>query len=74
MDAYEQRMDKLAVQLTGLEPRIADIERKQGQVLETLNIISVDIKGLNEKFHWRINSLENQVEILLRGHLEWEGK
>jgi chromosome segregation ATPase len=73
-----ESMDGIRRQMTesmdGIRQQVAGNEKTLRMVAETVNIMNADIKGLNEKFHWRLNGLENQTSLLIRGHLDFEEK
>jgi len=57
-----------------LEERLNIYDRHVREVGSKLNVIDERLKGVDEKIGYRLNALDNQVTILLRGHLEWEEK
>jgi hypothetical protein len=57
-----------------LELRVGAQDLLIKEMFGELKNIAERVKSIDEKLHWRIGALENQVTILLRGHLEWEDK
>jgi hypothetical protein len=60
LESQERRIDSHDLLIEKMAGRLENIEDR--------------LKSIDEKLHWRFAALENQVTILLRGHLEWEEK
>jgi hypothetical protein len=44
------------------------------EISERLGKMDVRLQSIDEMLRWRFTAVENQVTILMRGHLEWEDK
>lgn len=69
---FEAKTERLHTRLDALEQRLDNHDLLMQKVAGQLDGIDERLKSLDEKMQWRLLPLEKQVEILLRGHLEFE--
>jgi hypothetical protein len=67
MEKLERVMERIDIRMDEMERTVA----KSATQTENMHLL---MQAANEKNHWRMSALENQVTILLRGHLGWEDK
>ena len=71
---FNRREKDMRSRYDALERRIDAGEIMAGKFEGKMEKIEDRLKSIDEKLHWRLAALDNQVTILLRGHLEWEEK
>jgi len=71
---FEKQTAQLNQRLDAMGARMDAHDLHVREVGGHLGVISERLKSLDEKMGWRFGALENQVTILLRGHLEWEDR
>jgi hypothetical protein len=64
LESVRRRLERLEAHKAANE---VELQKMNGE----LQSISERLKGMDEKINWRFNALENEVTILLRGHMDW---
>jgi len=68
---FEERTLRLHQRVDALSERMDTHSQDVQKVLGELRLIDERIRSVDEKVGLRFKALDNQVTILLRGHMEW---